>query len=244
MPKDDQPEKSVVILACPGVTMLDLVGTHSMLGGLGMAKYKSFIVAPDKSPVQSDTPLKIVPDKSFAELSNPTILVVVGGGLGWLRALGDATRLEYVSRVALVAERLISTGTGSLLLAAAGLLKDRTATTHWVYSGLLEALGARYMRQRWVEEGKIVTCAAGTGGMDYGLKLVSQLAGESNARMLQLMAEYDPQPPFGAVDWQAKNGRDPFPLPQAEMDGVRKALAGQPGVFQAFETWIGEKEPV
>ncbi len=104
MPKDDQPEKSVAILACPGVTMLDLVGTHSMLGGLGMAKYKSFIVAPDKSPVQSDTPLKIVPDKSFAELSNPTILVVVGGGLGWLKALGDTTLLEYVSRVAPAAE--------------------------------------------------------------------------------------------------------------------------------------------
>jgi len=244
MSKDDQPEKSVAILACPGVTMLDLVGTHSMLGGLGMVKYKSFIVAVDKSPVQSDTPLKIVPDKSFVELSNPSILVVVGGGLGWLKALGDATLLEYVSRVAPVAERLISTGTGSLLLAAAGLLKGRSATTYWAYSGLLEALGAHYVQQRWVEDGPIATCAAGTGGMDYGLKLVSQLAGESNARMLQLMAEYDPRLPFGAVDWEAKNGRDPFPLPQAEMDGVRKALAGQPGVLQAFEIWIGEKVPV
>jgi hypothetical protein len=106
---------------------------------------------------------------------------------------------------------------------------------------LLDALGARYVRQRWLEEGKIVSCAGGTGGIDFGLKLIARIAGESNARMLQLMAEYDPSPPFGTFDWDRKNGSDPFPLPQAELDAVRQALESQPAVLPAFESWIGEK---
>jgi len=93
-----------------------------------------------------------------------------------------------------------STGNGALILAAAGLLEGRRAAIHWAYSDLLQNMGATYARERWVEDGKFITAAGGSAGIDMMLLLVAKLKGESRAKLTQLAVEYDPQPPFGRID--------------------------------------------
>jgi transcriptional regulator GlxA family with amidase domain len=86
--------------------------------------------------------------------------------------------------------------TGALILAAAGLLAGRQATTHWASHRLLERLGARYLPERWVEDGKFITSAGVSAGIDMALALTARLTDEPTARMVQLAIEYDPHPPF------------------------------------------------
>ena len=93
--------------------------------------------------------------------------------------------------------------TGALILAAAGLLEGRPATTHWAYWRLLERLGARYVpEQRWVEDGKFITSAGVSAGIDMALHLVERLTDEATARRVQLGIEYDPKPPHGGIQWR------------------------------------------
>jgi transcriptional regulator GlxA family with amidase domain len=88
------------------------------------------------------------------------------------------------------------------ILAAAGLLEGRPATTHWAYWRLLEKLGARYVpEQRWVEDGKFITSAGVSAGIDMALHLTERLTDEGTARMVQLGIEYDPKPPHGGIQW-------------------------------------------
>jgi transcriptional regulator GlxA family with amidase domain len=87
------------------------------------------------------------------------------------------------------------------VLASAGLLEGRRATTHWAYAGMLERLGATYVRQRWVEDGKHITSAGVSAGIDMALHFVERLTNADISRLVQLAIEYDPQPPGGPIDW-------------------------------------------
>jgi transcriptional regulator GlxA family with amidase domain len=91
--------------------------------------------------------------------------------------------------------------TGALILAAVGLLEGRPATTHWAASRALESLGATYQRQRWVEDGKFIMSAGVSAGIDMGLYLAARLTDEASARQVQLWLDYDPQPPFGRLNY-------------------------------------------
>lgn len=229
--------KSVGVVIFPGVSMLELTGTYSVLNGLRMAKYEVYMVAERKEPVASDTPLQVVPHKTFDELPKVDILVVMGGGLPALEVLGNPAVLNYISDTARSASTAIGIGAGSVALAACRLLQDRSATTHWAFAGLLNALGARYEYRRWVEDGKFITTAGGTGGMDLGLMLVARLAGEKNARILQLFAEYDPQPPFGGLDWHDMDASVTAPFSKQELNGLMQAVAHQADLQKAIQTW-------
>ncbi len=105
--------------------------------------------------------------------------------------LDDLTRRGFLQRA----------GLGALVLAAAGLLVGRRAAIHWAYGELLESLGVTYARERWVEDGTFVTAAGGSAGIDMMLYLVARLTSKAGARLAQLATEYDPQPPFGGIDW-------------------------------------------
>ncbi|GHE52616.1 glutamine amidotransferase [Streptomyces longispororuber] len=177
-------------------TALDAVGPFQTLGGVPGAEV--VLVAERTGPVRDDTGrLALVADKTFDEVPRPDVLVVPGGPgqsdqmenealLGWLRA-ADATTTWTTSVC-----------TGSLALAAAGLLDGRTATSHWLALGELERLGVRPSQERVVFDGKYVTAAGVSSGIDMGLALVGRIAGDERAQTVQLMAEYDPQPPYDA----------------------------------------------
>ena len=112
----------------------------------------------------------------------------------------DESLLAYVRSAAETAGLVGSTGNGALVLAAAGLLEGRRAAAHWAYGELLESLGAKYAQERWVKDGKFLTSAGGSAGIDMMLYFVARLKSTSSARLAQLTAEYDPQPPFGGID--------------------------------------------
>ena len=115
--------------------------------------------------------------------------------------MGDEALRDYLRQVAGTASVVGSVCTGAMILAAAGLLEGRDATTHWSHHRLLERLGAHYRPQRWVEDGNLITSAGVSAGIDMALALVARLTDEPTARMVQLWIEYDPHPPFGGIDW-------------------------------------------
>jgi transcriptional regulator GlxA family with amidase domain len=150
-------------------------------------------------PTKTDSPMRMIPAKSFSEVPDPFAVIVPGGGAGTIEAMKDESLLADLRSTAQTAEIVGSTGTGSLILAAAGLLEGRRAATHWAYSELLEHFGTTYARERWISDGKFLTSAAGSGGIDMMLYLLARLTSKSGARLAQLFMEYDPQPPFGGI---------------------------------------------
>ncbi|WP_030781218.1 DJ-1/PfpI family protein [Streptomyces sp. NRRL S-920] len=177
-------------------TVLDAIGPYQMLYSLPGAE--TVFVAEKAGPVRDDGNfLALVAGKSFDEVRRPDIVVVPGGPdqrdqmenealLGWLRAVDPTTTWTT------------SVCTGSLALAAAGLLTGRRATSHWLALTELDRLGARSTGERVVFDGKYVTAAGVSAGIDMGLTLGGRIAGDEYAQSVQLMAEYDPQPPYDA----------------------------------------------
>ncbi len=139
-------------------------------------------------------------------MPDPFAVIVPGGGAATIQAMKDESLLAYVRAAAATAEIVGSTGNGALILAAAGLLAGRRAAIHWAYGELLESLGAKPAQERWVEDGKFLTSAGGSAGIDMMLHLVARLKNKSRARLAQLFVEYDPQPPFGGIDWSKVDG--------------------------------------
>jgi transcriptional regulator GlxA family with amidase domain len=152
-------------------------------------------------PMDTDTPLQMIPAKAFAEVPDPFAVIVPGRGAATIHAMKDESTLAYVRSAAETAEVVGSTGNGALILAAAGSLEGRRAAIHWAYGELLESLGAKYAQERWVEDGKFLTSAGGSAGIDMMLYLASRLTDVATARRVQLAIDYDPQPPFGRLDW-------------------------------------------
>src|SRR5439155_16306409 len=205
-------KKTIAFVVYPGVSLLELVGNHTLLSsimGLGprmklKAGYESVVVGECLEAIPTDTPMSIIPQKTFADVPQPEGLVVIGGGADTLPALEHAELVEYVRRAGESAKWVASTSTGSLLLAAAGLLEGRLATTHWAYADRLEAYGARYQPYRptgWVTDGKFTTAAGVSGAIDMAIGLGAKLTNKDIAQFGQLMIEYDPHPPFGRLDW-------------------------------------------
>jgi len=184
----------IAILLYDNCTVLDAVGPYQTLSPLPGAE--TVFVAEQAGPVLDDNrSLSLVAGKSLAEVTRPDLVIVPGGPdpdlgnetvLGWLRAV-DATSTWTVSVC-----------TGSLLLAAAGLLNGRRATSHWTALDRLTGFGAEPSRERVVFDGKYVTAAGVSAGIDMGLTLAGKIAGEEHAQAVQLMIEYDPQPPYDA----------------------------------------------
>jgi transcriptional regulator GlxA family with amidase domain len=152
----------------------------------------------------------VIPDRTFEEVPHPAIMLVPGGALPTIRAMSDPWVRDYVRSAAASAELIASVCTGSLILGAVGLLEGRDATTNWFYAGMLEDLGATYHQRRWVEDGNLIMSAGVSAGIDMALHLAARLTDEATARRVQRAIDYDPQPPWGGIDY----ARIP-PLPRA-----------------------------
>src|SRR5918995_4424472 len=206
-PKEGEEIRTIAFVAYPGLAPLDLIAPMTTFLGLtrGLVgtsrQYRTVVVAERVETIDSDTPMAVVPDNAFEEVPAPFALIIPGGGTASLEAMGNERLLNYLRFAEHGAELVSSVSTGAFVLAAAGLLEGRRATTHPVYSELLEKLGVNYVQSYSVEDGKFLTMEGVSGGIDTTLQLVAKLTSEASAKRIQTMIEYDPEPPFGAIDW-------------------------------------------
>jgi putative intracellular protease/amidase len=175
-------------------TALDAVGPYEVLQRIPGAQVTW--LAHEPGPVGTDTgQLHLVADAAFEDLPDPEI-VVVPGGTGTNAVLDDERLVGWIRRAHETSQWTTSVCTGSLLLGAAGVLEGLEATSHWLDVQDLERYGARPTGKRVVEQGKVITAAGVSAGIDMGLTLAARIAGPEVAQAIQLGIEYDPQPPF------------------------------------------------
>ncbi|NSX56079.1 DJ-1/PfpI family protein [Sulfitobacter sp. 1151] len=189
--------ESIVMLAYPGMTALDLVAPQYMFGSLWGATVK--IAAKTLDPIVSDTRLTIMPDVTLDEAdASPDVLFVPGGISGTLNAMEDPETISFLESRGAEARYVTSVCTGALLLGQAGLLDGYRAATHWLAMGSLDAFGAEAIDARVVRDRNRITGGGVTAGLDFGLTIVEELRGTEYAQSIQLLAEYAPEPPLSA----------------------------------------------
>ncbi|MFI0975992.1 DJ-1/PfpI family protein [Streptomyces sp. NPDC021093] len=187
------------ILLYDGYSLLDPTGPAEVLSRLPGAHVT--MIAERRGPVRTDTgDVAVLAERSIAEIDRLDVLLVPGGGnRGTIAAMRNKELLSWIRRIDRHSRWTTSVCTGTLVLAAAGLLKGRQATTYWASADYLRSeFGVTYLPQRYVRSGKIITAAGVSAGLDMALYLASQIAGETTAKAIQLAVEYDPQPPFDA----------------------------------------------
>jgi cyclohexyl-isocyanide hydratase len=178
----------------PNLTQLDFTGPLQVLARLPQSTVH--IVAKSLEPVPSDCGLGLVPTHSFADCPPLDLLCVPGGGTGVIAAAGDRETIDFVRGQARQAKYVTSVCTGAFILGVAGLLRGRRATTHWAFTDLLPLVGATHEKARIVRDGNLITAGGVTSGIDFGLSVGAEIAGEEAAKAIQLELEYDPAPPF------------------------------------------------
>jgi len=184
----------IVIPLFDRYTALDAIGPYEVLSRLPDARVT--FVADEPGPYKTDNGmLTIVAEAALDDFPNPEILCVPGGW-GARAALSDERLVGWIRRVHETSDWTTSVCTGSLLLGAAGVLDGLDATTHWLELETLAGFGARPTERRVVEQGKVITAAGVSSGIDMALVLAAKIAGDEFAQTVQLLIEYDPQPPF------------------------------------------------
>jgi putative intracellular protease/amidase len=177
-------------------TALDAVGPYEVLSRLPDSRVT--FVATEAGPYKTDNGmLTVLAEASLDDLPRPEILCVPGGW-GTRDAMADERLVSWIREAHETSEWTTSVCTGSLLLGAAGVLEGLDATTHWLELETLAEMGACPTGQRVVEQGKVITSAGVSSGIDMALVLTAKIAGDEFAQAIQLLIEYDPQPPFDA----------------------------------------------
>jgi len=186
----------IALLLYDRFTALDIVGPYEVLSRLPGAE--AHFVALEAGPVSNDVgTLTIEATRATAEVPAPDV-VVVPGGPGQQALMADEAHLAWLAHAHTHTLWTTSVCTGSLLLAAAGLLAGRRATSHWLALDTLTELGAVAVAERVVTDGKLMSAAGVSAGIDMALLLAAELAGPELAQLIQLGIEYDPQPPFAS----------------------------------------------
>lgn len=183
-------------LIYPGVVQLDVMAAYQVFAF--PADMHVHLIWKTLSPIASNEGLTLVPTTTLADCPPLDVITVPGGGLGQIEVMNDAEILNFLQQQSTTAQYVTSVCTGSLILAAAGLLQGYKATCHWVFRDQLAMLGVEVVPQRVVIDRDRVTGAGVTSGIDFGLTLIGLLCGEGVAKMTQLMMEYNPEPPFNA----------------------------------------------
>jgi cyclohexyl-isocyanide hydratase len=223
----------VGFLLFPRLTQLDLTGPYEILSR--MPGTETHLVAKTMAPVASDRGLAIVPTTTLEDC--PALdLLCVPGGVGVNDVMTDREMLGFIRRMAEGARYVTSVCTGSLALAAAGLLKGRRAACHWAARESLRRLGAEPVEQRVVTDGKYISGGGVTAGIDFALAEVGEIKGRETAEAIQLMVEYDPRPPFDAGSPRraspavlARTARSMAPLQPEREAAVSRAAAARAG---------------
>jgi cyclohexyl-isocyanide hydratase len=210
-------EFHVVFALYPGVTQLDFTGPFEVFSRLPQARCTLASVA--GGTIQGDGGITFAGVARLADISECALLCVPGG-FGTIRALGEQSYIRALRRLGAQAQYVTSVCTGSLLLAAAGLLRGKKAACHWAWRDLLLAFGVEASADRVVWDGHTITGGGVTAGIDLALAVMSQIAGVDYAQTVQLTLEYAPEPPFDC-------GRPELARPeivaaaQRRLDGIR-----------------------
>jgi cyclohexyl-isocyanide hydratase len=180
----------------PQLTQLDFTGPQQVLARLPDSTMH--IVAKSAAPVPSDSGLGLVPTHTFENCPPLDLICVPGGNAGVVKAIADRETIEFVRRQSASAKYVTSVCTGAFILGVAGLLEGLRATTHWAFAELLPLVGATHEKARVVKDGNVITAGGVTSGIDFGFRVVAEIAGDSVAQAVQLGLEYDPEPPFAS----------------------------------------------
>jgi len=196
------------VLLFDDVNALDVVGPCEVLSKIPdmVIKY----VATEPGPKKTDTQLKLTADYSISEILKSDI-ILIPGGQGIKSIIENEKIINWIRQIHKDTTWTASVCTGAMVLAIAGILRGLKATTHWVKLPCLEDFGAKPQKERVVIDGKVITSAGVSAGIDMALTLANLIAGETTAKAIQLAIEYDPAPPFncGSPD---KAPRDIFKL--------------------------------
>ena len=185
----------ISMLIYPHFTPLDLFGPLQIWSQLPGASIE--LVAKELKPIATDTAARLLPTHTYETASrHPDILFAPGGTYGTYAISEDQATLDYLNDRAQNASWITSVCTGALIMGAAGLLKGYRATTHWAAMDQLKEYGAEAVNERWVIDRNRASGGGVTAGIDFGLAMAAEIAGEEVARMLQLAVEYNPAPPF------------------------------------------------
>ena len=199
MPVENEPNGSklyeIGLLIFPDITQLDMTGPYEVF--IKFPNARVHLIWKTHDPITAAGGMRILPTTTFADCP-PLDVVCVPGGAGMNPLLTDAETLAFLRRQAENAQYITSVCTGSLVLGAAGLLKGKRATTHWMSHAMLSEFGAIPVQERVVRDGNVFTGGGVTAGIDFALTLAAEVAGPDVARKIQLGIEYNPAPPFDA----------------------------------------------
>lgn len=221
------------LLIFPDITQLDMTGPYEVFTKFPGAEVH--LVWKTLDPVTAGGGMRILPTTTYADCPQLD-LICVPGGAGMNPLMEDAETLAFIKRQAAGARYVTSVCTGALVLGAAGLLKGKRATTHWMSHDLLSAFGATPVAERVVIDGNVITGGGVTAGIDFALTIAAEAFGEDVSKAIQLGIEYDPHPPFEAGSPQGagprivEKARTSAAKRQAEREAiVRRAAAALAG---------------
>jgi transcriptional regulator GlxA family with amidase domain len=221
----------IAIVIYPGMTALDIVGPYEVLRFIPGAELR-FVWA-EQGPVTADSGVFVLAaTHTFDETPSPDIVLIGGSGTATATIAEDERVLDWLRRVHSTTRWTASVCTGSVILAAAGLLDEVPATSHWSAMAALEAYGAIPVSdQRIVHDGKVVTGAGVSAGIDTALWLVGKVAGDDIARAAQLMIEYDPQPPYDCGSFATADAATKRGVAQIAGREAVDLMANEPGTL-------------
>ncbi len=220
------PPQKMAFLIYPEMTALDFVGPFQILSSL--MNVETHLVWKKRETVKSDAGIPITATTSFADCPDDlTLLFAPGGSRGTIALLDDAETLSFMAKRGAKAKYVTSVCTGSLILGAAGLLKGYRATSHWGFYDLLAGYGATPVAERVVTDRNRVTGAGVTAGLDFALQLTEKLRNTKYAKALQLVFEYDPQPPYNAGFPTNPDAAGVLEMAEATNFPMREAIKGK-----------------
>lgn len=226
----------IVIYLYNGVTMLDAIGPYEVLRHMPQAEV--LFVAEKKGKITADSEVIDIDVKHrIDEIKEADLLLIPGSTIGFIHEMKNEIVLKWIRDMDKTTTWTTSVCTGSLILAAAGVLEGLKATSHWKVINLLNKFGATPVRERFVEQGKYITAAGVSAGIDMALYLSDKSVGEEETKAIQLTIEYDPQPPFDAGNYSTANERT-VKIAEKKLSRDAKHALGITGMIKHSKTII------
>ncbi|WBX77401.1 DJ-1/PfpI family protein [Tenacibaculum ovolyticum] len=183
----------IIIYIYNGITMLDAIGPYEVLRNMRDAEV--YFVAENKGEIKADSDFVHLNAKyDINEIESADILLIPGSAITFIREMKNKKVLNWINKIDKTTKWTTSVCSGSLILAAAGLLKGKNATSHWKPINLLKDFGVTPKNERIIKQGKYITAAGVSAGIDMALYLSNEIVGETETKAIQLVIEYDPNP--------------------------------------------------